>query len=125
MKNKLVIQRLPTKEEFEKLFMLPYEYDKQKIIFTALNGNKLEFLSPKFLDYLTSSTLENTQAYVVSMIDRTIIPVFFPTGFVRLVTDYPYNGFIDMGMGIYWQKEDVGHYRYSLDKAIKFTQIIK
>lgn len=67
--------------------MLPYkyDYDKQKIIFTALNGNKLEFLSLKFLSYLTSSTLENTQAYVVRMTDRTIIPLFFPTGFVRFL----------------------------------------
>lgn len=29
-----------------------------------------------------------------------------------------------MGMGIYWQKEDIGHHRYPLDRAIKFTQII-
>lgn len=127
MKNKLVIQRLPTKEEFKKLFMLPYEYDydKQKVIFTALNGNKLEFLAVKFLDYLTSSILESTQGYVVNMENRTIVPVFSPTGFARLVTDYPCDGFIDMGMGIYWAKQNAANNDFiTYKKAIKFTQII-
>lgn len=113
------MKRLPTKAEFEALLKLPYEWDNERkgMVFTASNGNEL-FLPAygyrygtdvydvgNYGSYWSDTPYNNENAwYLYFTSDEAEINnhIHKCGRTVRLVSDEPCAGYIDMGTGVYW-----------------------
>lgn len=113
------MKRLPTKAEFEALLKLPHKWDEERnvIIFTASNGNELFFqkmgysYGPDVYDvnncgFYWSSTLrdkDNAWYFYFDRYETFLNNYKLSIGrTVRLISDTPCYGYIDMGTGVYW-----------------------
>lgn len=117
------MKRLPTKAEFDALLKLTYEWDEKRngLLITSDNGNWLFFpaLGCKYNAgvynvYYSGYYWSATQ----SSEDEAMYLHFYYNGnnmndirrlnghSVRLISDEPCNGYIDMGTGIYWAIEN-------------------
>lgn len=130
------MKRLPTKEEFEALLKLPHYLDKDRkvLVVNASNGNVLFFgyLFSKIernvstTGYYWSSTIDDYgYSYFLSISDFCV-GIADINGYychsVRLVSEEPCDGFVDMGTGVYWSTENYreGEKEYfTWDEAMK------
>ena len=117
------MKRLPTREEFEALLKLPYKWNEKRrgLVFTASNGNEL-FLTASGYRYNTDVNYVGNCGYYWSAtpydeyiawylyFDSDVASMGYyirDDGYsVRLVSDKPCAGYIDMGTGIYWAIEN-------------------
>lgn len=125
------MKRLPTKEEYETLltYLQSWNEDWSERTFMRKNKNSITFQAKGFISEtnLGLLSLESDGFYLTSTKDDALIPQFsgiwvfrlqyyFPPYMrlisaqarysVRLVSDEPCEGYVDMGDGIYWAKEN-------------------
>lgn len=117
------MKRLPTKTEFKALLKLPRKWDEKRkgLLVTASNGNKL-FL-PAFGEYYdtdvsyaghcgyywSATQYENYYSwyFFFSSYGENVCSNDCNRGLsVRFISDKPCDGFVDMGIGIYWSSEN-------------------
>lgn len=118
------MKRLPTKAEFDALLKLPRKWDKERkgLVFTASNGNEMFFPASGYSDGTVVDYVGDYGYYWSATPDDEIYAWSF--GFyscgasmgringrdyghaVRLVSDEPCEGFINMRTGIYWATEN-------------------
>lgn len=127
------MKRLPTREEFKTLLNLLYKWDNKRrgLVFTANNGNELFFpaLGYRFgIDvysisyngnYWTATPYDGFSAlYLYFDSDEAIMGIYYCNygRTIRLVSDEPCDGYIDMGTGVYWAPEN-----YCEGRKIYFT----
>lgn len=127
------MKRLPTKAEFKALLKLPYEWDNERkgMVFTTSNGNELflpalgyrngtyMFNVGKSGFYWTATPDGDSSAWrLVFCSDAARMLNYYRTNSrtVRLVSDEPCAGYIDMGTGVYWATEN-----YNEGDKIYFT----
>lgn len=117
------MKRLATKAEFEALLKLPHKWDKERkgILVTADNGNWLFFpalgyCSSTYMigvcgsgDYWSATPNGKGSAWYLYFDSYVMSMNYLNCNYglsVRLVSDEPLVGYIDMGTGIYWAIEN-------------------
>lgn len=133
------MKRLPTREEFKTLLNLLYKWDNKRrgLVFTANNGNELFFpaLGYRFgIDVYSISYNGNYWSatpydgfialYLYFDSDEAIMGIYYCNygRTIRLVSDEPCDGYIDMGTGVYWAPENYCEGRkiyFTWDEAMK------
>lgn len=106
MRTKLSVIRIPTLEEFKKLFSLKCKYTDNSIeIWNNQNYIQFDTVHQNHY-YLTSSYSYDNLIYTVY--PDTVIAL--TTGRdkykIRLVSESLLPGFVDLGVGIYWAAND-------------------
>lgn len=113
------MKRLPTKAEFKALLKLPNKWDEKRkgLVFTTSNGNELFLTASGYRwgayvynvgngGYYWSATPSGERiawSLYLSSDEASIGYDIRDDGYsVRLVSDEPCAGYIDMGTGVYW-----------------------
>lgn len=139
------MKRLPTKEEFEALLELQEKWDEDRkgLVIKASNGNKLFFPAlgrrngsdvyhvGVYGNHWSSTSAKEKLAWYFYF--NFYVPCmginYCDSGLaVRLVSDEPCDGFVDMGTGIYWATEnykqgDEEYFTWHEAMALKFDEL--
>lgn len=120
MRTKLSIIRIPTLEEFKKLFSLKCKYTNNSIEIWN-NQNYIQFDTVHQNHYYLTSSYLYDLIYIIYPDTVTALTTGRDKYKIRLVSESLLPGFVDLGVGIYWAANDCKE----LYKAEEAKELIK
>ena len=123
MRTKLSVIRIPTVEEFKKLMSLKCKWITNGIEIQN-NQNCIRF----------NANIYNKYYYLTSSYCKDLVYILYPLNMislskglakykVRLVSESPLPGFVDLGVGIYWAINDCKGL-YKIEETKKLIKLV-